>query len=123
MTYEFYKLLHILGIVLVFMSLGAVALHAASGKTRDEQPARGLVASLHGLGLLLLLVAGFGMLAKVQGMSSGLPGWIHPKLLIWVLLGASPVLLRRKPKSAAAMWVVLPLLGLTAAYFGIFHAR
>jgi hypothetical protein len=119
-SYEFYKVLHILGIILVFMSLGGATLHATGGGTRDNNPARGRVAALHGVGLLLLIVAGFGMLARIQG-SMALPPWVHPKLLVWVLLGAAPVLISRKPGSAKALWIALPLLGVTAAYFGIFH--
>jgi hypothetical protein len=120
MPYEIYKVLHILGITLVFMALGGAALHAGNGGTRETNPGRGIVASVHGVGMLVILVAGFGMLAKIGG---GLPGWIHPKLLIWLLLGAAPVLIARKPGSARFMWIVLPLLAAVAAYLGINHPR
>lgn len=120
MTYEIYNVLHIFGIILVFMALGAAALHAGNGGTREDNHGRKIVASVHGVGLLVILVAGFGMLAKIGG---GLPGWLHPKLLIWLLLGAAPIIIARKPGSARAMWLVLPLLGAVAAYLGIFHAR
>ncbi len=121
MSIEFYRVLHIVGIMLVFMSLGASVLHAANGGTRDQNPSRKLVAALHGTGLLLLIVAGFGMLARLQLMSDGLPGWIHPKLLVWLLVAAAPVLITRKPGLAPLMWFVLPLLGGVAAYFGLSH--
>ena len=122
MSYEFYKTLHIVGIMLVFMSLGATVLHAANGGTREQNPSRKLVAALHGIGLLVIVVAGFGMLARNGGMNAGLPGYIHPKLLIWLLLGAAPVLIARKPGLAKAMWLIIPLLGATAAFFGINHS-
>ena len=121
MSYEFYKVLHVVGIILVFMSLGGALLHATGGGTREQNPARKLIAALNGTGLLLIIVAGFGMLAKIQSMSAGIPSWLHPKLLIWLLIAASPALLARKPGSAKAMWFVLPLLGAAAAYFGINH--
>lgn len=121
MTYQLYKLLHILGIVLVFMALGAQAFHGANGGTKDTNKVRGLVLGTHGLGMLLLLVAGFGALAKLQPMSAGLPGWLHPKMLIWVLIGAAPAVLNRKPEWGKIMWVVLPLLAAGAAYFGLHH--
>jgi hypothetical protein len=120
-TYEFYNVLHIVGIILVFMALGAALLHAGNGGTREQNPSRKPVAGLHGLGLLLILIAGFGMLAKRQLMVDGLPGWIHPKLLVWLLLGAAPALIMRKPGSVSVLWVVVPLLGAVAAYFGINH--
>jgi cytochrome bd-type quinol oxidase subunit 2 len=121
MSYQVYNLLHILGIVLVFMAIGAAAVHAANGGDKASNKMRGLVMAFHGTGLVLLLVAGFGMLSKKFGMANGLPGWLHPKLLIWVLLGAAPTLIMRKPDSGKLMWFVVPLLGAAAAYFGINH--
>jgi hypothetical protein len=128
MPIQYYVVLHVLGIILTFMALGAAALHAGNaprasgpegGDTRETNPGRKLVAAVHGVGLLLILVAGFGMLAKKFG--GGLPGWVHPKLLIWLLLGAAPVLIARKPGSARLMWILLPLLGAVAAYLGVNH--
>lgn len=121
MSYEFYKVLHVVGIILVFMTLGASLLHAANGGTRENNKSRKLVAALNGVGLLLIIVAGFGMLAKIQSMSAGLPSWLHPKLFIWLLIAAAPALIARKPGSAKAMWIVLPLLGAAAAWFGVNH--
>ena len=119
MSYELYNLLHILGIVLVFMSLGALAFHGANGGTKDTNEVRGLVMASHGVGLLLILVAGFGMLARIGG---GMPGWLHPKLLIWVLIGAAPALLNRKPEWGKGMWIALPLLAALSAYFALNHS-
>ena len=120
-SYQLYNLVHILGIVLVFMSLGALAFHGANGGKKETNGVRKLVMATHGVGLLLILVAGFGMLARSRSMAAGLPGWIHPKLLIWVLLGAAPALLNRKPEWGKIMWIVLPLLAATSAYFAINH--
>lgn len=122
MSYQLYNLVHILGIVLVFMSLGALAFHGANGGDKQSNGVRGLIMASHGVGMLLIVVAGFGMLARLQSMAGGIPGWIHPKLLIWVLLGAAPALLNRKPSLGKIMWVVLPLLAATAAYFAINHS-
>jgi len=119
--YEFYNVLHIGGIILVFMALGAALLHAGNGGTREHNPSRKLVAGLHGLGLLMIIVAGFGMLATRQLMVNGLPSFIHPKLLVWLLLGAAPAIIMRRPGTVPAMWVIIPLLGGVAAYFGINH--
>lgn len=121
MSYEFYKVLHVVGIMLLFLSLGAVTLHAANGGTREQNPSRKVVASLHGTGMLLLIIAGFGMLARIQSMAAGIPHFVYPKLLVWLLLGAAPAIVARKPGSAPLMWFILPLLGAVAAYFGINH--
>ncbi|PRQ04228.1 hypothetical protein ENSA5_09650 [Enhygromyxa salina] len=120
-SYQLYNLLHVLGIMLVFMALGALAFHGANGGTKDSNKVRGLVMGTHGLGVLLIIVAGFGMLARTRSMAAGLPGWLHPKLLIWVLLGAAPAILNRKPEWGKLLWFLLPLLAATSAYFGINH--
>jgi hypothetical protein len=111
-----YQLLHILGILLVFMSLGALSLHAMNGGTRDSNNARVLVSITHGLGLLLILVPGFGMLARLGAMSGGLPGWVWVKVLVWLLLAALIVVPYRKPEWSRALWFALPVLGVIAAY-------
>lgn len=122
MSYQVYNLLHVIGIVLAFMSLGALAFHGANGGDKDSNKVKGLIMASHGLGMLLLLVAGFGMLAKLGSMSNGLPGWLHPKLLVWVLVGAAPAVLTRKPEWGKAMWFVLLVLFTVAAYFGTNHS-
>lgn len=121
MPYEFYNLLHVLGILLLFMAFGGWAFHGISGGTKATNQHRGLLAATHGIGLVLIVVAGFGMLAKIQPMSAGLPGWLHPKLLVWVLLGAAPAILNRKPQWGKAMWFALPLLAAVSAFFAIYH--
>lgn len=120
-SYQLYNLLHVLGIMLVFMALGALAFHGANGGTKDSNKVRGLVMATHGVGILLIIVAGFGMLARTRSMAAGLPGWLHPKLLIWALLAAAPAILNRKPEWGKLLWFVIPLLAATSAYFGINH--
>jgi hypothetical protein len=117
MSLAVYKILHLLGLALAMLGLGGVALHALNGGDRDSNGKRGLVAGMHGTGMLLLIVAGFGMLAK---SGAGMPGWVHPKLLIWLFLGAAYPLLNRKPKLALPILIALPLLVVAAAYFGIY---
>ncbi|MCB9570334.1 MAG: hypothetical protein H6710_24510 [Myxococcales bacterium] len=121
MSYEFYKTLHILGIAMLFLAFGGLAGHALNGGTRETNRARGLMVASHGLGLILILVAGFGMLAKMGG-SNMFPGWIHPKLLIWLLMGAAIMPLQRKPSLARPLWTILPLLALAAAYLALHHS-
>lgn len=107
MTYEFYKTLHLLGLSLVLVSLGGIAVHAINGGTKANNAFRKNAAIAHGVGLLLLLVAGFGMLAKLG--IHGLPLWVGGKLLIWLLLG-SFVALAYKQNRARKVWLALPVL-------------
>lgn len=123
MSYEFYRLLHLVGLMAVFLSLGGTALQAmarADHQGDGDPPApthRGLVASVHGLGLLVMLISGFGILAKAK---LGFPGWVHGKLAIWLALGAAPVLLKRKPQLAKPLFFLLLVLGFVAAYLAGF---
>ena len=121
MSYEFYKVLHILGVALLFLALGGLAGHGLNGGDRSTNKARGLMVGTHGLALVLLLVAGFGMLAKGPGGGTMLPGWIHPKLLIWLLLGAALMPLQRRPALARPLWILLPLLAAAAGYLALTH--
>jgi hypothetical protein len=118
-SYELFVTLHIVGVVLLFLAIGALAFHGIAGGTRETNPARGLVAATHGVGTLLIVVAGFGMLGVKYG--GAMPGWVHPKLLAWILLAAAPAVVGRKPSLGRVVWFVAPLLALMAAYFGLHH--
>ena len=82
--YPVYKLFHFLGIFLVFVSLAAVALHAATGGTREENPFGKLLSWMHWVGVSLIVIAGFGMLARL-GVSHGeiFPGWVWAKIAVF----------------------------------------
>ena len=119
--YQLYKVVHILGIALLVTALGAVALHAVNGGLKRDNRARALVAAMHGVGLLLVLVGGFGMLARL-GFPHGamFPGWLLVKLAVWGLLGAAIALPYRRPTLARLMLVVVPLLAALAAYMAVY---
>jgi hypothetical protein len=120
-SHHFYNVVHIVGIAMLAVALGALALHGANGGARDTNRARGLVAALHGLGALLVLLGGFGMLARLEHpQGSGFPGWIWGKLLIWLLLGAALVVPRRGPAASRALLVAVPLLAGVAAWLAIY---
>jgi hypothetical protein len=107
MSYEFYKVLHLIGLTLVVMSLGGIMLFAINGGTKASNSFRKGAMMTHGVGLLLLLVAGFGMLAKLG--IHGVPSWVGGKLVIWLALGAF-VGLAYKPNLARKLWIAVPVL-------------
>ena len=111
--YLTYRLIHLSGIALVLLGLGASIMHARTG---GEPAARKFAVAAHGAGLLLILVAGFGLLARMQ-ISWPWPGWVHPKILIWLLLGAMPALIKRKPALATPFFWFTFLLFVAAAWF------
>jgi uncharacterized membrane protein SirB2 len=112
LSYTVYKVLHLLGIMLTITALGGLALHAANGGTRAESRTRGLATAVHGTGLLLVLVAGFGMLARLGASVSS--GWVLVKLVIWLVLGVAAVLPYRRPQAARLLFVAVPLLAALA---------
>lgn len=105
-----YKTIHIISIMLLFTAFGGLLLAARAGVTTGVS--RKLAGMTHGLALVLILVSGFGALAKI-GMSNPAiwPGWLWAKVLIWLLFGAVIVVIRRAPQSTPILWWVLPLLG------------
>lgn len=112
LDYPTYRLLHFVGLMLLFFSLGATTMQALAGSEAGKVQ-RILTASTHGVGLLIVLVAGFGALARLQIAVASAP-WVWGKLAIWVLLAAAPALIKRKPKLGLAVWFVLPTLGVVA---------
>ncbi len=115
-----YKLVHILGILLVFASLGGLTLHALNGGTKQSNQGRRMVAVSFGLGLFLILLGGFGMLARLGLASGGLPAWTWVKLGIWLAVGGLLALPYRRPGAARLLWILAPALGLLAAWIGLY---
>ena len=101
MSPELYKLLHVVGVLLLFLGLGGVL--AAGGKDGGKPPA--VFLALHGVGLLVMLVAGIGFAHK-SGL--GWPNWMFAKMGCWLLLGALPTLVRRGvlPRAVALLFVI-----------------
>jgi hypothetical protein len=115
MSYEFYRVLHIVGIVLLFASLGALA---AIGGTTDDRLRR-MAGILHGVAVAVVLTAGFGLLARLE-MFGGFPPWIWIKLGIWLTLAMAVLPLRRKPELAPLIFLAVPLLGGIAAWLAVY---
>lgn len=119
MSYEFYKGLHLVGLFLLFASLGGLSIHVANGGDKASNQARGLLAGTHGVGLLLALVAGFGMLAKLH-ISPAEP-WVIGKIALWLTFGAAVAIPYRKPELAKPLFFALPVLGAVGAYLALSH--
>ena len=109
-----YKNLHLLGVVMVLMALGGVILHHILGGARAHAWRKPL-AITHGVGLLLVLLGGFGMLARL-GIHWPWPGWIIGKIIIWLVFGALGAVVARNTALARPLWWVTILLGGLAAY-------
>lgn len=112
-----YKILHLFGVFLLFAALGHITLRAAEGASGRSK----LAGISHGVALLLIVVSGFGLLARL-GLSHdwAWPTWVWLKLLLWLLLGGALVLVRRAPRLGTLWWWLIPLLGAAAAYLALF---
>lgn len=120
MSYNIYKLIHFLGIFALLTALAAGGMHALRGGTRADNPHRRLLGIAHGLSLFLILLGGFGMLARLGIVEGGLPGWIWAKLAIWLLLGGALALAARGRQAAAAVLIGVPLLALAAGAIALY---
>jgi hypothetical protein len=111
MSPELYHVLHLCGVLMLFLGLGGM-FASEGGKGSKLFPA------LHGVGLLVMLVAGLGVAHK-SGL--GWPAWLLAKIACWVVLGAVPVLVKRGvlPRFLALLLVLA--LGGVAAWLG--HAK
>lgn len=124
-TLPFYKFEHLLGMLLALPSLAGIAIHAANGGTKATSSTTALTASLFGLGMLLIVAGGFGQAARlgVIGNGAGFPSWLIAKMVIWVVVAVLSMLPYRIPALARPTYLLVPLLGGTAAYLAVFHAR
>ena len=110
MPANFYSLLHLTGILMVFIGNGSL-IGLAISKV-DNPGVKKLGAITSGIGLALLLVAGFGLIAKLG--YSYTSTWIVVKMIIWLLLGSLVAFINRKPEWAKLLWWITLLLGLIA---------
>jgi len=119
--YEAYKLIHIFGISLLIFSLGGLWLQAIDNRVPVSGRGRKLLGMAHGAALLIILVAGFGLLARL-GISHWVawPWWVWGKVGIWVLLGMTPLVTRKSVTLTRSLWLTVPILAALAAYLAIY---
>ncbi len=118
MPYTFYKVLHLVGIFLFFLSLGGIALFTINGGKKTTNTWRAKVAITHGIATLLVLIGGFGLAAKLYG--SSWPMWLYPKIIIWFVFAGVLGAAYRSKAIAQSLWIALPVLGLIASLLAIY---
>ncbi len=118
MPYEFYKFLHLTGIFLLISGLIAGLTltwsgHPLAGKIKTFSFAT------HGLGLVLILVSGFGLLARLN-LAAQMPVWAYVKLAIWGLFAIAISIVKRKGQIGFPLYIVLLSVFLFAAYTAVY---
>ena len=116
--YQIYKIIHLGGLALLLLGLGGLLFAFATNK---DIPAklRSLGFAIHGIGLFLMLLGGFGMAARLQLMSQ-FPGWLYAKVAVWLIMGGMVALVKRKSQHAPALVFGITFLVGTAAYLAIY---
>jgi hypothetical protein len=107
MSIAFYHIAHIIGLVFVFIGFGALL---SSESSRSAM-------KWHGIGLLISLISGFGMLAKL-GIFKSMPTWVWIKIGLWLVLGFLPVLARRRVVAAPVVVILAAVIAGVMGYLG-----
>ena len=102
-----YHILHLLGLIFVFIGFGGLLSSEGAKKAMKW----------HGIGLVISLVSGFGMLAKL-GLMSAMPKWVWIKIALWLVLGFLPVLAKRRVLAAPVVVLIAALIGVGLACLG-----
>ena len=110
MTSPTYHFLHLVGVLLLFVGFGGIA--------GGDNASRRKAMMYHGLGLVVLLVSGFGSLAKTPFPYTA--PWVLIMYATWLALGALPILAKRGVLPAKWVVKIALLLGFIAAYCGYF---
>lgn len=107
MSLAFYHLAHLVGLMAVFIGFGCLM-----GDVRSRSAMK-----WHGIGLIISLISGFGMLAKLHIFST-MPTWVWVKIALWLVLGYLPVLARRGKLSPSRTALLAALIGLVLGGMG-----
>ena len=109
------KILHLIGVMVLFLGFGGLIIRSAMATNKDDKRFVKFTTITHGVGLTLVLLGGFGML----GMGKiGFPGWVIFKLMIWIVLGGLIVVAKRMSLLSMPLWILVIILGSAAAFIG-----
>lgn len=100
-------ILHLAGVFALFASLGATLLGGSNQKSASI---------LHGVSLVIILLAGFAFL-ETPPMDKY---WWMAKLGIWLFIGVAPVLAKKKILCPCAVFALTLVGAVGAAYLGIY---
>lgn len=103
MSYTTTIILHLIGAFFVIFALGGNLVQAINGgeKKHKFHKALGIV---HGIGLLLLFIMGFLLIAK-QGYVP-IPVWIWIKIAIWGFYAIVSMLAFKKKSQSSILWAI-----------------
>lgn len=117
MSYEFYKILHLAGLIMLFSGLTSLLTLKITG-VAIEGTAKKFAYMTHGIGLFFILLSGFGLLARLNIIGSW-PNWVFGKLIIWLYFGVFVILIKKRGQMGWALYA--PIIGvfIIAAYLAV----
>jgi hypothetical protein len=118
MPYEIYKMLHLAGLFLLISGLISAYTVTSSGSALVGK-IRNFSFAMHGLGLVLILVSGFGLLARL-GLAREMPTWAYVKFGIWGVFAIFISVLKRKGQLGWPLYVIMLSVFLFAAWLATY---
>ena len=115
MSAYFYKVLHLIGILMLFLSIGGSIIRSAIDQ-RSERLEKFILMN-HGIALIIIAIAGFGLLAKLGMIFTG---WVVIKIVIWICMGALILPIKKMPQHKIVLWYTALALGGIAAFMAIY---
>jgi hypothetical protein len=101
----------------LLLSLGAYLILSMNKSINGRK----LAAITHGISILIILVAGFGLLTRLGYLSvNSWPIWVWFKVAIWLILALTIILIRRMPNLTPVLWFLIPILSGLAAFLAIY---
>ncbi len=107
MSLQTYHILHLVGLICVYIGFGGLLSSEGAKKAMKW----------HGIGLVISLVSGFGMLAKM-GIMGAMPMWVWIKIGLWLVLGFLPVLSKRRMLAPSVVVLIAIIVGVALACLG-----
>lgn len=113
MSYEVYKVMHIVTLFLFFAGMGSIFLGGANSR---------VVKIMTGVSSLLILVGGMGLIARI-GIKHGeaWPKWLLAKVAIWLLLAVLVPVLGKRIGKCSPLFFILWGLGVAAAIIAVYQ--
>ena len=118
MSYNFYLFLHISGLILMVSALfGAIVYgHATEVLSIKWRKAFGM---MHGIGLMIMFIAGFGLLARLQ-LPFPFPGWVWVKIVLWFIIAFLISFAFKAKLPSRQLWIIALAVLILSAGLAVF---